>query len=168
MSRLLLPLFALLFAGPVLAEETVDYSDALVKQCLSLAENPAEERACAGVSAKACQDASDYGSSTIGLQECSSLEREFWDQKLNAHYTELMARARAADAEGEDDPRVTAKIADKLREMQRRWIPFRDATCAYEASQWQGGTISGPVYADCLLRMTADQAVYLEHSWPTY
>lgn len=168
MSRILLPLAALLVAGPVLAEETVDYSDKLVEQCLSLAQNPAEERACAGVSANACQEASDYGSTTIGLQECSSLERAFWDRKLNAHYAELTARARAADVEGEDDPRVTAKIAEKLKEMQRRWIPFRDATCAYEASQWQGGTISGPVYADCLLHMTADQAVYLQNSWPTY
>nr|WP_272210049.1 lysozyme inhibitor LprI family protein [Marinicella sp. W31]MDC2875906.1 DUF1311 domain-containing protein [Marinicella sp. W31] len=159
---------AVLIASPALAEDEVIYSDDLVSQCVNLAETEVEMRACAGVSAQACQNASDYGSTTIGLQECSALETKFWDSWLNRTYRELQARAKAADAEAVDDPRANGEIAESLRDMQRVWINFRDATCEFEANQYQGGTIAGPVYAGCRLWMTADQAIYLDHSWPTY
>ncbi|MET3601607.1 lysozyme inhibitor LprI family protein [Martelella mangrovi] len=159
---------AVLAASPALAEDEVVYSDDLVAKCVDLAETEADMRACAGVSAQACQNASDYGSTTIGLQECSALETKFWDSWLNRTYRKLLARAKAADAEAADDPRANGEAAESLRDMQRVWITFRDATCEYEANQYQGGTIAGPVYAGCLMRMTADQAIYLENSWPTY
>ena len=47
--------------------------------------------------------------------------------------------------------------------MQRAWIEYRDATCAYEAAQWGGGTGAGPAFAGCLMRLTAEQALYLEY-----
>jgi len=52
--------------------------------------------------------------------------------------------------------------AEALRDMQRAWIAFRDATCTYEASQWSGGTGQGPAYEGCVMRMTAEQTLYLE------
>ncbi|AMM83570.1 lysozyme inhibitor LprI family protein [Martelella sp. AD-3] len=159
---------ALLSASPALADEEVVYSNDLVTECVSLAGTEADMRVCAGVSAEACQNASDYGSTTIGLQECAALETKFWDEWLNRTYRELLARAKAADAEAENDPRANGELAESLRDMQRIWINFRDATCEYEANQYQGGTIAGPVYAGCLLQMTADQAIYLDNSWPTY
>ena len=152
-------------ASPALADDEVQYSDDQVTSCL--AEHAETPRICIGLSAAACQNASDAGSTTIGLQECSARETAFWDAQLNATYGELMQRANEVDAMSADDPGVTEKITDTLQDMQRRWIDYRDATCTYEVSQFQGGTIMGPVNASCLLRMTAEQAIYLAGSWPT-
>jgi uncharacterized protein YecT (DUF1311 family) len=46
--------------------------------------------------------------------------------------------------------------------MQRAWIGYRDAACAYEESQWGGGTGGGPASVDCAMRLTARQALALE------
>ena len=46
--------------------------------------------------------------------------------------------------------------------MQRAWIGWRDATCDYERAQWGGGTGGGPATVACLMRLTGEQALYLE------
>jgi uncharacterized protein YecT (DUF1311 family) len=51
---------------------------------------------------------------------------------------------------------------DALKNMQRAWIAYRDATCDYERSHWGGGTGGGPATVSCLMYMTAEQALYLE------
>lgn len=155
-------------AGAASADDEVKYSDKLTADCVKSATNASAERACIGLSSNACQNASDYGSTTIGMISCLSKEANYWDGRLNAAYKTLMARAEAADKDAADDPRATGKIAEKLRDMQRSWISYRDNRCAYEYNQWQGGTIAGPVSASCALEVTAEQAIYLEGSWPSY
>ena len=46
--------------------------------------------------------------------------------------------------------------------MQRAWIAYRDAACAYEASQWGGGTGAGPAATGCMMTLTGRQALALE------
>ena len=46
--------------------------------------------------------------------------------------------------------------------MQRAWIGYRDAACAYEASQWGGGTGAGPAAVGCMMTLTGRQALALE------
>ena len=46
--------------------------------------------------------------------------------------------------------------------MQRAWIRFRDAKCAYARSHWGGGTGAGPAGVECLMRETAEQTWYIE------
>jgi uncharacterized protein YecT (DUF1311 family) len=70
-----------------------------------------------------------------------------------------LARARNFDAENGD---FAPPSEPALREMQRAWIPFRDARCGFEMSLWGGGTGGGPAYAECLMIVTAEQALYLE------
>ena len=45
--------------------------------------------------------------------------------------------------------------------MQRKWIDFRDAACAFEASKWGGGTGGGPAATQCHLTLTAQQYLRL-------
>ena len=45
--------------------------------------------------------------------------------------------------------------------MRRAWIAFRDAACNYEATRWGGGTGAGPAAADCVMKLTARQALHL-------
>ena len=165
-----LTLAAVLTASSAVADDQVDYSDDLVAQCVDQAETSAETSACIGLSAAACQNASDYGSTTIGLQQCSALETKFWDDRLNKSYGELMQRAEETDADAADDPRAAGpgNAAENLRKMQSIWNSFKDVTCDFESDQYPGGTIAGPIYASCKLRMTGEQAIYLENSWPTY
>ena len=46
--------------------------------------------------------------------------------------------------------------------MQRAWTAYRDAACAYEVSTWGGATGGGPAGEDCMMRLTARQALVLE------
>ncbi|WP_176086821.1 lysozyme inhibitor LprI family protein [Martelella sp. HB161492] len=152
-------------ALPARADD-IRYSNAATAACLAGAGDEAERRDCAGLSAKACEDATDDGATTYGMIECLRLETGYWDDLLNETYQDLLKQATAMDQANADDPRATMLVRDTLRDMQRDWISFRDKTCTYEYSLWQGGTISGPVSASCFLRMTADQYIYLASSWP--
>jgi uncharacterized protein YecT (DUF1311 family) len=63
--------------------------------------------------------------------------------------------------------------AQALRDMQRAWIGFRDATCAFERAYWGGGTGGGGTggglaQVSCLMQMTGEQALYLKASGAEY
>jgi len=92
------------------------------------------------------------------LSGCASREADWWDAMLNAEYQARRAEARRFDADTGARPLPSAEA---LRDMQRAWITFRDATCSFEASQWGGGTGANPAFLNCIMRMTAEQALYL-------
>ena len=48
-----------------------------------------------------------------------------------------------------------------LRDMQRAWMAYRDATCGYEGFQWYGGTGATGAYLGCNLRLTGQQVLFL-------
>ena len=157
---------ALMLAGSAFAQdEQVKYSDAPTADCLAAADTADAMRACIGLATAKCVDASDYGSTTVGMMECAGKETDFWDAKLNATYKELMARAEKFDKMNADDPRIVEKIADSLRDMQRAWIPYRDATCTFQYALGMGGTIASTLSSNCQLEMTAEQYIYLATAW---
>jgi uncharacterized protein YecT (DUF1311 family) len=129
-------------ALPALAQDLV-FSTAAVDQCLATGATDA----CIGLSAEACQRDTPGGGSTLGMTGCLDRERAYWDGALNYYYQDLRTR----------DP----DRADALRDTQRAWIVWRDATCAYEAADYAGGTLAGVVTLDCLLRQTARQTLFL-------
>lgn len=102
------------------------------------------------------------GYTTPGMAGCLDAEREYWDGELNAAYGELRARAQQFDADPPIEglpPRPSS--VDALRDMQRAWIAFRDASCRYEQLQWWGGTGASGAYTGCLMRLTGEQALTL-------
>jgi len=86
--------------------------------------------------------------SNLGTADCYRIESVIWDTILNENYKDLM------DAIDEK------KAQDKLREMQRTWIAFRDTTCDF---YWYKihGSMSVPMTAACQLRETARRAFLL-------
>jgi uncharacterized protein YecT (DUF1311 family) len=151
-------------SAPLFAQDDLQFNIRHTSACLIEAGTTAEQRQCIGKSASACIDATPSGSSTYGMGGCLNFEAEWWDGQLNVAYRDLMKREKKDDAENASDGFSAPKKAPALKDMQRAWIPFRDATCSYEYSQWGGGTGGGPASIACVLRMTAEQTLYLQSS----
>jgi uncharacterized protein YecT (DUF1311 family) len=83
-----------------------------------------------------------------GHADCFRIETVIWDAILNDNYKELM---EAIDDKGDQN---------KLKEMQRAWIAYRDTTCDF---YWYKihGSMSVPMTAACQLRETARRAMLL-------
>ncbi|UOA31442.1 hypothetical protein DSM110093_01207 [Sulfitobacter sp. DSM 110093] len=152
-------LAVVLLAGPA-ASQDITFSDEATAGCLARAEEFADQRACIGLSANVCMDAPG-GYSTYGMGGCLNRELGFWDGMLNENYRARMVGAKAADEDATLYQPELPKQAEALRDMQRAWITFRDAACAYERSKWGGGTGAGPAALACLMRMTGAQALRL-------
>ena len=158
-------IFALVLGAGGAAAQDLRYSDDATAACVAQATTPAERRACIGRSANACIDATPDGSTTVGMGYCIDREREYWDTRLNRAYKAIRNKARALDGEMKEIGSSAPALAPALRDMQRAWIGFRDATCDFEMAQWGGGTGGGPALLGCLMRLTAEQSLYLEQVW---
>lgn len=150
---------AMAWAGGVAAQD-VTYSDEATQSCLADASGDAC-LACVGESANACMADTEGGSTTVAMGGCLDRERQFWDDRLNTAYSDLMAMYVSADAEAEADGWNTPAQAPTLKAMQRAWISYRDARCDFERAKWGGGTGGSPATAQCLMRVTAEQTLVL-------
>lgn len=163
-----LPILAALTLAPAAQAQDLIFNIIHTQACLDEALGYTERRDCIGASASACMEATDMGYTTIGMSECTSRELNWWDARLNAVYQRLRAEERAEDAELASSGGGYQSQADALRDMQRAWIPFRDAKCVYERSQWMGGTGGGPAWLSCMLHETAEQTMDLEATLENY
>lgn len=151
--------FVMGWAGGVAAQE-VTYSDEATQSCLADASDDAR-LACVGESANACMADTEGDSTTVAMGGCLDRERQFWDDRLNTAYSDLMAMYTSADAEAEAENWSTPAQAPTLKAMQRAWIGYRDARCDFERAKWSGGTGGSPATAQCLMRVTAEQTLVL-------
>lgn len=121
-------------------------------------------RDCIGAAAETCMAATEGGYSTAGMVGCLAAEHDWWDDALNAAYRDLRAREQAIDARPEPQPGAGPRPsgADAIRDVQRAWIAWRDATCRYEHMQWWGGTGAAVAANACLLQRTAEQTLMLK------
>ena len=117
---------------------------------------------CVGLAANHCMEASDTGFSTAGMSSCTDQELAWWDDRLNLIYGNLRNRLQQFDAEA---PAYAPSQVDALKEMQRAWIPYRDAKCEFVATEWTGGSGAGPATLWCLMDETARQTIYLEQRY---
>jgi uncharacterized protein YecT (DUF1311 family) len=78
---------------------------------------------------------------------CYDRERVFWDERLNANYRRVLAKA---------DPNVAASY----KKIERAWLAWRDARCAHPQIELQG-SMAGPMEAACRMQTTADQALWM-------
>jgi uncharacterized protein YecT (DUF1311 family) len=81
---------------------------------------------CIGLVADPCADAP--GANTFSIVACNMREQKIWDERLNEWYGEAQSRLK-------DD----AAAAAALKDAQRMWIQFRDATCGYWEKRYEGG-----------------------------
>ncbi len=159
--RLGLAVWAALCALPATAQD-IAWTPEATETCLAEAAEPFAQKLCIGRSAATCIDTPD-GYTTVGMSFCASQEAAYWDTRLNAAYGQLRDVEAAVDAELAALGSAAPSMSDALRQMQRAWIVYRDTTCAYEASQFGGGTGSGPATANCVMRLTGAQALDLEN-----
>lgn len=146
---------------PVFAQDGPVYDPKVLSDCIAQAPLIVDEAACVGLGADACIE-TEAGSSTVGLGYCYQAELADWDARLNETYQLLLTQQAALHAELQDyRPGFPDPLA-QMRQMQRAWIAYRDAACDWEALQWSGGTGTGPAVAECLMRLTADQAIFLK------
>lgn len=126
--------------------------------CLAGSDSPDHWETCIGQAASRCMSLSPGGDTTYGMNGCLALELDWWDTKLNAEYKRLMSEVTDFDNE------AGFSISDGLRDMQRAWIGYRDAKCGFEAAQYGTGTLGSTITYDCLMQMTAEQALYLQQT----
>ncbi|MEC8628794.1 MAG: lysozyme inhibitor LprI family protein [Pseudomonadota bacterium] len=151
-----------LMASEAVAQDDVVFHRELVQQCFDKSRAYGGSDSCIGSAADLCMEQNEGGYSTYGMSYCISLESEWWDEALNFEYARVLSEAAFLDGELSEG---LPSVAEALREMQRAWITYRDATCAFEAAQWGGGTGAGPAYNGCVMRLTAEQAITLGGSF---
>lgn len=163
MKNFLMLTFAVLsFSWAQVQAQELNFDIGYTTDCLATAADPAEKRQCIGKAAEACMINTPGGDSTYGMGGCLSKEGDWWDGRLNDAYKALMRQEKIHDRDNGAGSNGIQSAADSLKAAQRAWIPFRDATCQYEYAQWGGGTGGGPASAACFMRMTGEQALYLE------
>ena len=150
------------------AAQDLRFSQDATMACMAVAADSAAKKACIGKSAELCMTATIDGGTTVGMGGCLDREFQLWDAMLNAAYTEARSKAKASDEEMKQIGATVPLMEPALRDMQRAWIPYRDATCDFERSQWGGGTGGGPATIGCLMRLTGEQAIYLADIWTGY
>lgn len=151
-----------LLPGAAFAQDGLVFSPQATEACFA-EEGYAED--CIGLSANQCMTDTFGGESTAGMGGCLDAEWQYWDDRLNAAYGEAMAQAKSMDADKMD---FAPSQAEALQAMQRLWIPYRDGQCDYVRSQWGGGTGGGPASLECLMTLTARQALFLESATQEY
>ena len=114
---------------------------------------------CLGAAADQCQ-LLPGGTTSQGIATCITAETAIWDDILNEEYQTTRADQKTRDAsEGTD-------LAGGLQNVQRAWIAFREAECDLTYDQWEGGSVRGIAYANCLLVMTAERSIALRDMRP--
>lgn len=150
-------------SGPAVSQDLV-FDPGALSQCVAGADTPVAAETCIGIASGTCMERTQGGYSTVGMAGCLDAELGWWDAMLNVEYKRLIAEHKITDAEMADAGHPAVPMAAALRDMQRAWIGYRDAACAYEAAQWGGGTGAGPAALGCLLQVTAEQAISLSYS----
>lgn len=146
-------LLLLLLASPAAAEEAPSYTPedaSLMTACIErLSDGDSgdtrPQTECIGAASNACMENEEGGFTTVGMAACTARETAWWDSQLNAHYTSLEAT-------------LDADLFSALRDAQRAWIAYRDASCGFEYDLWSDGTIRSIVFAGCMLDLTARRA----------
>lgn len=86
---------------------------------------------------------------------CASIAYQNADRKLNQVYRQLL-------------PKLSASRKQKLISAQQAWIKFRDSSCEFERSAYEGGSLAPMIYGFCLAdvteQRTKDLQRYLEDS----
>lgn len=147
----------LALAGAAVSQEDVVFSFHHVDACFATG----GWTECIGAAAERCMEDTPLGHATPVVNACLDLEREWWDNALNIAYRELIELERAADNELAEFHDHRPSGVTMLRDMQRAWMAYRDATCGYEEFQWYGGTGATGAYLGCNLRLTGQQVLFL-------
>ena len=97
----------------------------------------------------ALQKCMDGANTTADMVNCNAKETKVQDKRLNAAYKTALAAQEGARKQ-------------QLQDVQRLWIKYRDANCAFAGSA-TGGSIDQVNGSGCVLDMTQTRAHELEN-----
>jgi uncharacterized protein YecT (DUF1311 family) len=86
-----------------------------------------------------CNDSTNLNQSQ--MNECAYLFYQSEDKKLNQAYKKVVTS-------------LPASRKQKLIAAQQTWIKFRDASCDFERSEVEGGSMSPVIYYGCMQQLT--------------
>jgi uncharacterized protein YecT (DUF1311 family) len=92
--------------------------------------------------------------SNPALKACLSRAANKADRLLNASYEALQDATRKSAREMSQSP---DEALASLTEVQKQWIGYRDANCAFEDSLASGGTATGGNYSGCLCALSYER-----------
>ena len=90
----------------------------------------------------------DTANTTVDMVSCNAKEAKVQDKRLNTAYKTALAAQDGARKQ-------------QLQDVQRLWIKYRDANCAFAGSA-TGGSIDQVNGSGCVLDMTQTRAQELE------
>ena len=85
------------------------------------------------------------------MNACAGIAYRNADRRLNQVYQQLL-------------PKLSAARRQQLVTAQQAWIRFRDASCTFERSGFEGGTMAPMVQSNCLARVTEQRVKDLQNS----
>lgn len=95
----------------------------------------------------------DEARTQLDMNTCAAREFARADSILNAVWQQVI---------GEVDP----ELAPLLRQAQREWIQLRDAECAFERAEFDGGSMAPMVHSFCMAMQTRERTAYLRRVLP--
>ncbi|MEP3297250.1 MAG: lysozyme inhibitor LprI family protein [Pseudoruegeria sp.] len=105
-----------------------------------------------------CGDSIDAGGAPLEWVKCQNEILTWWDAKLNEVYKEKIALQKTYDVDRSD-----GYYEDLLRNMQRVWVPFRDAACNYLAHGQPSGSGATNDEIDCKILKTTEQIYFIQN-----
>ena len=151
-----------MIATPVFGQFSFeDYDPSILQTCLAQNETQGDQSSCIGLGAASCLEG-EAGKSTVGYGACMSAEWQDWDDRLNEIYSVVLQQQRTFGEDLKAHNPAFPNPDEVMRDMQRAWISYRDLACEWEYLQWSGGTGAGPASAECMMRLTAEQVLFLE------
>ena len=143
--RFLLVLLAIGFASPTFAAPPAART---IQACVAAADDFAARRACIGQVSITCQDEGDGGVTTAGMVMCANRERTQWEALTQTALDTLRAQETPTQTIARDRALSAHAAATQAR-------------CAYEASQFEGGSLAIYAAAACEMGQAADLALML-------
>lgn len=95
------------------------------------------------------QDACAEPRTQTDMNVCAARDYARADSLLNVRYQTLVRTMPATQLQ-------------RLRTAQRAWIRFRDAECAYQAAEFEGGSMQPSIRSGCLAGLTEKRVADLE------
>lgn len=154
--------FLALMASPVQAQvqaQELDVNPNRVYDCHAITPEGERYPACLGQASNDCQ-LQPGGQTSQGIAACISSENAVWDEILNREYGLTRDVLRSRDTSDGSD------LAGALLTAQRAWIAFRDGECDLTYAMWEGGSVRGIAYANCLMVMTSERSLALRDMRP--
>lgn len=83
------------------------------------------------------------------MNACAGISYQNAYKRLNQVYQQLLLK-------------LSASRRQKLTAAQQAWINFRNASCAFERSEVEGGTMAPMIYSGCMATLTEQRTKQLQ------